>query len=274
MGGQAVRESAGTEILECIEMRDLYAVLGVPRTATAEDIKTRYRRHAKALHPDGNKNDPKAAAHFAELNAAYEILGDEDKRKAFDRGEIDARGQPARRGLPARQPAQPIAAGLMIILLMLAATIIRTPPAPDEIHVNSSVKDTVLPRAGANDGHAGAAHAQSVPRLIFQPSASFAATNAVPLGIQVSGQATGLTLEISGLPPGMTISSGRALGTGRWRILAADVGNAAIHPPPGFIDTIDLTVELRLADDTVVDRRSLRLQWLRTRTAPAVPIKS
>jgi curved DNA-binding protein CbpA len=59
-------------------MRDPYAVLGVPRSATAENIKTRYRRLAKALHPDGNKNDPKAAAHFSELNAAYEILGDED----------------------------------------------------------------------------------------------------------------------------------------------------------------------------------------------------
>jgi hypothetical protein len=191
-------------------MRDPYAVLGVPRSATTENIKTRYRRLGKALHPDGNKNDPKAAAHFAELNAAYEILGDEDKRKAFDRGEIDARGQPARRGLPARQPTQPIAAGLIIILLMLAATISRTLTTSDEIHVNNNVKDTVLPPAGANDGHAGAARTRPVPRIIFQPSASFAATNAVPLGIQVSCQATGLALEISGLPPGMTISSGRA----------------------------------------------------------------
>jgi DnaJ-class molecular chaperone len=53
---------------------------------------------AKKLHPDANKNDPKAAARFAELNAAYEILGEEDKRKAFDRGEIDAEGKPRFRG--------------------------------------------------------------------------------------------------------------------------------------------------------------------------------
>jgi DnaJ-class molecular chaperone len=75
-------------------MRDPYEVLGVDRKASAADIKTAYRRLAKKLHPDANKNDPKAAARFAELNAAHEILAEDDKRKAFDRGEIDAEGKP------------------------------------------------------------------------------------------------------------------------------------------------------------------------------------
>jgi DnaJ-class molecular chaperone len=75
-------------------MRDPYEVLGVDRKASAGDIKSAYRRLAKKLHPDANKNDPKAASRFAELNAAHELLGDEDKRKAFDRGEIDAEGKP------------------------------------------------------------------------------------------------------------------------------------------------------------------------------------
>src|ERR1700730_13268890 len=75
-------------------MRDPYDVLGVTKTASAADIKSAFRRLAKKLHPDANKNDPKAASRFAELNAAYEILGEEDKRKAFDRGEIDAEGKP------------------------------------------------------------------------------------------------------------------------------------------------------------------------------------
>ena len=52
----------------------------------------------KKLHPDANKNDPKAATRFAELNAAHEIVGDENKRKAFDNGEIDAEGKPRFRG--------------------------------------------------------------------------------------------------------------------------------------------------------------------------------
>jgi DnaJ-class molecular chaperone len=66
----------------------------VPRTASQDDVKKAYRRLAKKLHPDANKNDAKAAVKFAELNAAYEILSEEDKRKAFDRGEIDAEGKP------------------------------------------------------------------------------------------------------------------------------------------------------------------------------------
>jgi DnaJ-class molecular chaperone len=79
-------------------MRDPYEVLGVNRKASAAEIKSAYRRLAKKLHPDANKNDPKAASRFAELNAAHEIVGDEDKRKAFDRGEIDAEGKPKFQG--------------------------------------------------------------------------------------------------------------------------------------------------------------------------------
>ena len=79
-------------------MRDPYEVLGVDRKASAADIKGAFRRLAKKLHPDANKNDPKAAGRFAEINAAYEILGEDDKRKAFDRGEIDAEGKPRLRG--------------------------------------------------------------------------------------------------------------------------------------------------------------------------------
>src|SRR6202167_1480798 len=79
-------------------MRDPYEVLGVDRKASAADIKGAFRRLAKKLHPDANKNDPKAASRFSEINAAYEILGEEDKRKAFDRGEIDAEGKPRFQG--------------------------------------------------------------------------------------------------------------------------------------------------------------------------------
>lgn len=75
-------------------MRNPYEVLGVPRTADAAAIKSAFRKLAKKLHPDANKDDPKSAKRFAEANQAYEILGDEKKRKAFDRGEIDAEGKP------------------------------------------------------------------------------------------------------------------------------------------------------------------------------------
>ena len=81
-------------------MRDPYEVLGVPRGASAAAIKSAYRKLAKKHHPDSNKDDPKAAARFSEINSANEIIGDEDKRKQFDRGEIDAEGKPRFQGFP------------------------------------------------------------------------------------------------------------------------------------------------------------------------------
>ena len=75
-------------------MRDPYQVLGVARGASDAEIKKAFRKRAKELHPDRNRDDPKAQDKFSELNAAYEIVGDEAKRKQFDRGEIDAEGKP------------------------------------------------------------------------------------------------------------------------------------------------------------------------------------
>jgi DnaJ-class molecular chaperone len=81
-------------------MRDPYEVLGVQRDASAAAIKSAYRKLAKKHHPDANSNDPKAAARFSEVNSANEIIGDETKRKQFDRGEIDAEGKPRFQGFP------------------------------------------------------------------------------------------------------------------------------------------------------------------------------
>src|SRR5262245_32252976 len=84
--------------MESWGMRDPYQVLGVQKSADAAAVKSAFRKLAKKLHPDANKDNPKAATQFSELNAAYEILGDEKKRKQFDAGEIDAEGKPTFRG--------------------------------------------------------------------------------------------------------------------------------------------------------------------------------
>jgi len=92
-------------------MRDPYEVLGVKKSADAAAIKSAYRRLAKKLHPDTNKNDPKTAQRFAEVNSAYEILGEEKKRKAFDAGEIDAEGKPRFQGFGGPHPGAGAGAG-------------------------------------------------------------------------------------------------------------------------------------------------------------------
>ncbi|MBZ9990591.1 J domain-containing protein [Mesorhizobium sp. BH1-1-5] len=79
-------------------MRDPYEVLGVAKNASAKDIKSAYRKLAKKHHPDQNPNDPKAKDRFAAVNQAYEVVGDEKQRGAFDRGEIDAEGKPKFQG--------------------------------------------------------------------------------------------------------------------------------------------------------------------------------
>src|SRR5688572_15487437 len=76
-------------------MADPYATLGVAREATEKDIKSAYRKLAKELHPDRNKDNPKAAERFSDVTRAYDLLSDKDKRARFDRGEIDADGNPA-----------------------------------------------------------------------------------------------------------------------------------------------------------------------------------
>ena len=72
---------------------DLYKALGVAKTATAEEIRKAYRKIAKASHPDLNPGDKAAEARFKAAQAAWDILGDPDKRARYDRGEIDASGQ-------------------------------------------------------------------------------------------------------------------------------------------------------------------------------------
>jgi DnaJ-class molecular chaperone len=74
---------------------DPYSTLGVARGASEKDIKSAYRKLAKELHPDTNKDNPKASERFSEVTRAYDLLSDKDKRARFDRGEIDADGNPA-----------------------------------------------------------------------------------------------------------------------------------------------------------------------------------
>lgn len=70
---------------ESLAGRDFYKILGVSKNANANQIKKAYRKLAKELHPDQNKDDPKAQEKFQDLAAAYEVLNDAEKRKIYDR---------------------------------------------------------------------------------------------------------------------------------------------------------------------------------------------
>ena len=76
-------------------MADPYSTLGVAKSASEAEIKSAYRKLAKELHPDKNKDNPKASEKFSDVTKAYDILSDKTKRAQFDRGEIDGEGNPA-----------------------------------------------------------------------------------------------------------------------------------------------------------------------------------
>lgn len=75
------------------KMANPYTLLGVPKTASQEEIKQAYRKLARKMHPDLNPNDPRAEDKFKEISSAYDILSDPGKRKRFDNGEIDENGK-------------------------------------------------------------------------------------------------------------------------------------------------------------------------------------
>ena len=141
-------------------MRDPYEVLGVAKNASAKDIKSAYRKLAKKHHPDQNPNDPKAKDRFAAANQAYEIVGDEKNRAAFDRGEIDADGKPRFQGFEGaagggdpfggfRRPAGAAAARASNSALGARAAIRSTATA------TSSARFSATPSRGARGAGAG-----------------------------------------------------------------------------------------------------------------------
>jgi len=99
-------------------------------------------------------------------------------------------------------------------------------------------------------------------RLVVLQGPRANADEVIPLGLSLAGAGGDAALLISGLPVGSTISTGLPLGTDNWLLSASELSDAEIRPPRGFVGAIDLAVELRLADDMVADRLSLRLTWV------------
>ena len=84
--------------------QDPYQELGVARQASADEIRRAFRKLAKQLHPDKNPGDKASEERFKRISAAFDLLGDDEKRKKFDRGEIDADGRETMRGYAGGDP--------------------------------------------------------------------------------------------------------------------------------------------------------------------------
>ena len=82
-----------------------------------------------------------------------------------------------------------------------------------------------------------------------------------PLAVTVTGAAVGASVVVDGLATGSTLTAGIPLGTNGWRLPASDLDDALVRPPQGFVGPMDVVLELRLANDRVVDRKPLRLEF-------------
>ncbi len=111
----------------------------------------------------------------------------------------------------------------------------------------------------------------SAPQLVVGQAVPSSASEALRLGVSLDGPSDGAVVLVGGLAPGSAFSAGRSIGDDRWRLSAAEIAGAVLTPPRGFAGIMDLTIELRLADDTLADRKSLRLEWTAPGTAQEGP---
>ena len=98
-------------------------------------------------------------------------------------------------------------------------------------------------------------------QLIVGQGSSGGAGEALPLSVSLSDGPADAMIVINGLAAGSTLTVGRALETGGWQLMAGELHDAVVRPPQDFAGAMELGLELRLANDSVADRKTLHLEW-------------
>jgi hypothetical protein len=165
--------------------------------------------------------------------------------------------------LPVRRRSGFAVAGLASLVvgvgLIAVLTNTRFPPAETwkQFALNGRIKLASLgvPLSSAMQDES------AISRLIAQSSHASSGEPA-PLGLTVRGPTEGAVVVITGLLPGMDLSTGHALGGNAWQVPAIDLAYAWVGPPKSFVGSADLVAELRLVDDKVADRQVMHIEWL------------
>lgn len=192
--------------------------------------------------------------------------------RSLDPGFIEDQAWPPRRPRPARRGLLGVLGRLTLaVSVATVAALLVVGKFPPAWNVGTSDPAAEQASFGSRSGWQAAglpkpAHpveraSEPPPQLTLAAASARGTDEPLPLGVWFRGAGNDAVLAIGGLPTGATISTGAPSGINGWRLTAADVGRATVRPPPGFVGAIDLAVELRLANDTVADRRSVRLEW-------------
>ena len=161
-----------------------------------------------------------------------------------------------------RNLARAIAGAIIVVCLIIGLISAEYPARQAHISVDTAA---LASTAQASD----ATPVPPVPpvRLVVGNPAPSVADNPIPINISLINAAADDVVILSGLPSGSTLTNGRPSATGGWQLLAGELADAAIRPTPGFVGGADITVELRRADQSIVDRQGLHLEW----AGPAPP---
>jgi serine/threonine protein phosphatase 1 len=275
-----------TGCLTClvIEGQDMYAL--APSTHGASKIANEVRKSTvgqapasgKSEIPDLTESGPSIApSHVIEavawgsvetqpaslaLGDARDACTDVDQQRPLHQNPNDSTSLTAPSG---RIGLTTIRGSIFALLLLAAASLVVAMLAPrSQVGANprgaeSRVVGSGVTKLGSDTTQAGATDANA--RLILDQLPDHSVGDSIPLGIRISGDAARMFVEIGALPTGVTLSSGRPFGSGGWRMPATEVAHAMIRVPQGTIGVSDLAIDLRLADDTVVDHGFLHLAW-------------
>jgi DnaJ-class molecular chaperone len=243
---------------------DLYSVLGVAKTAKPEDITKAYRKLAKKLHPDLNPGDKAAEEKFKKVTAAYGIIGDEEKRGRYDRGEIDASGQET----PQQRYYREYAGGP-------EGARYRTTAGFEDIGAFSALfGDLFGERAGMRGGRGGARFSMRGPDAHYRLEVDFLDA--------VNGTKTRITLPDGGpldvtIPPGVTdgqvlrlkVKGNPGLGEGEPGDALIEV---SVKPHPVFKrEGDDIIVEVPITIDEAVLGGKVEVPTIGGRVSVTVP---
>lgn len=156
-----------------------------------------------------------------------------------------------------------LAAGAFMSVAFLLFIQLQAPPAAPRRVVADALPPAAAPTPAPRPRPVAApVQPTPAPQLVIADLLPAKAGEAEPLGLTLTHPRDGAEVVIGGLAIGAAISAGRPAGTNRWRLAATELAKAAVTPPADFSGSMDLSLELRLADGSLADRKELRLSWL------------